>query len=256
MNPPDLSTASGRLQWARLQAGYKSPRAAARARGWNENTYRAHESGRNRYREVEAKRYGRAFSVSWVWLMHRLGDPKGSSTNLAGGFAHPEQAEYSAAGGPGGRVVPVPEIDLNAGIGNRPTAAYRQLKDGSWVPGSAVKAQALLPESWLFALGLDPAFTDVVRMQGDSMSPAIDDGDWIFVDRRVSRLASDDIYLFWDGYALTAKSLAIVPATRPLRVRILSANPKYPQDELPLDRIKIIGRVRFRIGGIVRQAGS
>jgi hypothetical protein len=188
--------------------------------------------------------------------MHRLGDPKGSSTNLAGGFAHPEQMEYSATGGPGGRLVPVPEIDLHAGIGNRPTAAYRQLKDGSWVPGSAVKAQALLPESWLFALGLDPAFTDVVRMQGDSMSPAIDDGDWIFVDRRVSRLASDDIYLFWDGYALTAKSLAIVPATRPPRVRILSANPKYPQDELPLDRIKIIGRVRFRIGGIVRQGGS
>jgi hypothetical protein len=254
VSDPDLSTPYGRLQWARLQAGYKSPRAAARARGWNENTYRAHESGRNRYRDVDAKRYGQAFAVSWVWLMHKLGQPKTRPADLAGGFAHPDQAEYGAGGEPGGRLVPVREIDMHAGVGGKAAAAYRQLKDGSWVPGGAVKAQALLPESWLFAVGLDPAFTDVVRVHGDSMSPVIEDGDWIFVDRRVWRFAADDIYLFWDGNALTAKTLAVVPASHPPRVRILSANPKYPPDELPLDRIKIIGRVRFRIGRIVRQS--
>jgi Peptidase S24-like len=253
VSDPDLSSPSGRLQWARRQAGYKSPRAAARARGWNENTYRAHESGRNRYREVEAKRYGQAFAVSWVWLMHELGQPKERPADVAGGFAHPGQAEYGAVLEAGGRLVPVREIDIHSGPGGRAAAAYRQLKNGSWVPSTAAKAQALLPEAWLFALELDPTFTDVVRMHGDAMSPAIEDGDWIFVDRRVWQFAADDIYLFWNGYAFTAKSLAVVPASHPPRIRILSINPKYPPDELPLDRIKIIGRVRFRMGRIVRQ---
>jgi hypothetical protein len=49
------------------------------------------------------------------------------------------------------------------------------------------------------------------------------------------------------------KSLAIVRGTKPPRVRIISANPKYPPDELDLDEIFIIGRVHFRLGRITRR---
>jgi phage repressor protein C with HTH and peptisase S24 domain len=82
--------------------------------------------------------------------------------------------------------------------------AYRQLKNGSWAPADAVKAEAFFPSAWLATLGLDPDFTDLVRIRGDSMSPEIEDGDWVFVDRRVHHLTADDIYLLWDGFGVVA----------------------------------------------------
>ena len=147
------------------------------------------------------------------------------------------------------------EIDISAGAGGggEMPAAYRRLKNGSWAPADAVKAEAFFPLAWLATLGLDPDFTDLVRIRGDSMSPEIEDGDWVFVDRRIHHLTADDIYLLWDGFGVVVKSLAIVRGTKPPRVRIISANPKYPPDELDLDEIFIIGRVHFRLGRITRR---
>lgn len=58
-----------RLKWARERAGFESPRAAAKNFRWNENTYKAREGGLRDYGVGEAKEYGRAFDVSWVWLL-------------------------------------------------------------------------------------------------------------------------------------------------------------------------------------------
>lgn len=65
----DLDTPGARLAWARKQAGYDSPRAAARALRWNENTYKSHDNGVRGYGVEEAQVYGRAFNVSWIWLV-------------------------------------------------------------------------------------------------------------------------------------------------------------------------------------------
>lgn len=70
--PPDLSLPSGRLRWAREEAGYRSAREAARARGWSENTYRSHEDGnrvKRGFKPEDAEKYARAFKVSEHWLM-------------------------------------------------------------------------------------------------------------------------------------------------------------------------------------------
>ena len=55
MDEPDLSTAAGRLKWARTEANFKSIRSAAKSRGWNENTYKAHEQGVNNFNAEDAK---------------------------------------------------------------------------------------------------------------------------------------------------------------------------------------------------------
>ena len=61
-----------RLQEARRAAGYESASDAARAFGWNEITYRAHEnSGRGITRQVE--RYAKAFGVTPEWLLYGRG---------------------------------------------------------------------------------------------------------------------------------------------------------------------------------------
>lgn len=77
MNPalvrlPELESLSARLRFARERAQYASPRAAARAFGWNENTYKSHENGMRapRHADLETvlRRYARGFKVPWEWL--------------------------------------------------------------------------------------------------------------------------------------------------------------------------------------------
>lgn len=59
-----------RLQEARRKAKYESPTDAARAFGWNEVTYRAHESGLRGLRRDTALRYAKAFKVPAEWLLY------------------------------------------------------------------------------------------------------------------------------------------------------------------------------------------
>lgn len=73
-----------RLQWARKQAGFSSPRAAADAFEWNPNTYKSHENGiRGKDRpppEDVVKKYARAYRVDFVWLYAGVGSPTRRST--------------------------------------------------------------------------------------------------------------------------------------------------------------------------------
>jgi transcriptional regulator with XRE-family HTH domain len=69
-----------RLALARRQAGFTGSRDAARAFGWNENTYKSHETGvragtRPPEQEV-VRKYARAFGVDFVWLLTGEGTAK------------------------------------------------------------------------------------------------------------------------------------------------------------------------------------
>ncbi len=64
-----MTDANERLAQARRDAGYATPTEAARARGWNEITYRAHENGERGIRPAAAARYAKAFRVSAGWIL-------------------------------------------------------------------------------------------------------------------------------------------------------------------------------------------
>ena len=77
--PPDLTTQSGRLVWARSAANYPSSRAAARILRWNENTYKSHETGERGKRGIppyDLEKYAKAFDVDLTWLAFGKGSPK------------------------------------------------------------------------------------------------------------------------------------------------------------------------------------
>lgn len=57
-----------RLREARA-ARYDSAAAACRAFAWKKPAYTHHENGTMSFGVDEAQRYGRAFGVSWVWLL-------------------------------------------------------------------------------------------------------------------------------------------------------------------------------------------
>ena len=63
-----------RLQEARKKAGYETASDAARAFGWNEITYRAHENATRGLRLTMAERYAKAFRVKAEWLMFGKSD--------------------------------------------------------------------------------------------------------------------------------------------------------------------------------------
>lgn len=69
-----------RLAWARRKAGFSGSREAARTFGWNENTYKSHETGARagtRPPEQEVvRRYARAFGVDFIWLLAGEGSYK------------------------------------------------------------------------------------------------------------------------------------------------------------------------------------
>lgn len=64
-----LDTPARRLKWARQnKSDYPSATSAAEARGWNPSTYRTHENGQRNFDNDQAKIYGAAYRVPWIWL--------------------------------------------------------------------------------------------------------------------------------------------------------------------------------------------
>lgn len=79
-----------RLQTARAAAGFENAVDAARAFGWNDVTYRAHENGTRGLRPDVAARYARAFKVSTGWLLTGEGGTGGGEPQGARLAARPE----------------------------------------------------------------------------------------------------------------------------------------------------------------------
>lgn len=76
--PPDLDTQAGRLVWARAAAGYRSSRQAAQLNRWNENSYKAHETGERGKTGIppdDLQKYSKAFQVDITWLAFGSGAP-------------------------------------------------------------------------------------------------------------------------------------------------------------------------------------
>jgi phage repressor protein C with HTH and peptisase S24 domain len=97
---------------------------------------------------------------------------------------------------------------------------------------------------WLRTLGTGSAEKlSIIRVQGDSMVPTLDDGDEILVDAndRGERLR-DGIYVLRVDDALVVKRLALNPITR--KVSIRSDNEAYPGwPDCDLRAIDLVGRV-------------
>jgi phage repressor protein C with HTH and peptisase S24 domain len=99
-------------------------------------------------------------------------------------------------------------------------------------------------ERWLKALtATTPSQLSIVRVEGDSMSPTLNDGDDILVDLGdCGERLRDGIYVLRIDDALVVKRLALNPMGR--RVTVQSDNPAYPDwPDCGLDEINCIGRV-------------
>ncbi len=114
-------------------------------------------------------------------------------------------------------------------------------------PGAINDAEALagkigFDEKWLRKQGLEPSKLSLIRVDGDSMAPTLNNGDDIMVDNSAAATAlRDGIHVIRLDDVLMVKRLAKGPAGR---LSVLSDNPVYPDwPDVDGGTVAIIGRV-------------
>ena len=143
-------------------------------------------------------------------------------------FGGPAESEAGV-----GDLVPVKRVPVRASAG----------------PGALPGAERGQPyfafdERWLKLLTASrPDDLSIIRVEGDSMAPTLNDGDDILVDRAgCSEALRDGIYVLRVDDSLLVKRLAIHPMGK--RVTVQSDNPAYPDwPDCSLDEVHCIGRV-------------
>lgn len=141
-------------------------------------------------------------------------------------------------------------------LGGPPVEAYTNLVTVPWLsvgasagPGSVAdgeraNAHFAFDPKWLRTIGAgDPKRMSIIRVEGDSMEPALTDGDEILVEAAGEKeRLRDGIHVLRMDDALVVKRLALNPAGR--RVSITSDNPAYPSwPDCPIKSVEIVGRV-------------
>jgi phage repressor protein C with HTH and peptisase S24 domain len=125
----------------------------------------------------------------------------------------------------------VPKLAVGASAGS-----------GALADGEALAGKVGFDETWLRHMGLDPARLSLIRVDGDSMQPTLNDGDDIMVDTAVAdRALKTGIHVLRFDGALMVKRL--LPG-RGGKLSILSDNPAYPPlEDIDASEVTVIGRV-------------
>lgn len=90
-----------------------------------------------------------------------------------------------------------------------------------------------------------PSMMRVMGVEGDSMTPTLQDGDVVLVDMNQRSPVPPGIFVLHDGMGLVAKRLEYIPMSDPPRLRIISDNQQYSPYECTAGEVNIIGRVRW-----------
>lgn len=113
---------------------------------------------------------------------------------------------------------------------------------GALADGEALAGKVGFDEQWLRKLGVEPRNVSLIRVDGDSMQPALNDGDDIMVDKGAAlKPLRDGIHVIRIDGVLMVKRLAPAPGGR---LSVLSDNPAYPSwlDRDPAE-VQVVGRV-------------
>jgi hypothetical protein len=113
---------------------------------------------------------------------------------------------------------------------------------GALMNGEPLAGKVGFDEAWLRKLGVEPANVSLIRVEGDSMQPALNDGDDIMVDRGGAlKPLRDGIHVIRIDGALMVKRLARAPGGR---LSVLSDNAAYPSwPDRDLAEVEVVGRV-------------
>ena len=128
-------------------------------------------------------------------------------------------------------LVEVARLDIGASAG-----------PGGLVDREAARQPGAFPPALLRQLGVRAAAASIIRVEGDSMAPTLEDGDEILVDRDRRRP---------DGrrgiFVLRVEGTLMVKRLRSAvgGIELVSDNPAYPPRLVPKRAVEVIGRVAW-----------
>jgi phage repressor protein C with HTH and peptisase S24 domain len=146
-------------------------------------------------------------------------------------------------GGPVQRVAAAPRARANDMVLVPKLAIGASAGAGASIDGEPVEGEVAFDPKWLRGLGADPRALSIIRVEGDSMAPTLNDGDDILVDGgdTAARLR-DGIYVLRMDDVLMVKRIARAPG--PGRISVISDNVQYRSwDDLPMTAVQLVGRV-------------
>lgn len=260
-----------RLREARLAAGFASAAEAARSLGIAPPTYTHHENGTRDFDEGAARAYARRFGVRPAWLL--LGEePRKRSTPTAEDEASgtirrvplgqefdpdPDPDETPTIGSETGRRgIPedgIAQLDVTAGMGGGGMTIVSPGvpgRSGMTFAAEHVRDYWRIPIEVLMALGLRAGDITIMPVQGDSMSPTLVEGEFVFVDTRHRLPSPDGLYAITDEFGgIVVKRIEVIgPQDDDTMVRVISDNPRHAARERLLSEMNIIGRIVRRFG--------
>lgn len=218
-------TPESRVQEIRIKREMRAADVARRA-NMDPSTYNKIDKGKRGVSPQFAKALASALGVERLELLKEIGSP----------IEFNELIEVEDTPRAIGDALKVPEIDVSpqAGMGA--------------VVSDIVEHQHPI-DHWSFPRALvsafitDPSKLTIIRVAGDSMEPDYCAGDRILVDTGHTTPSPAGVYVLWDGLGVVLKRVEVVMGSEPKRIRIMSINPAYPAYELPMDDVRINGRV-------------
>ena len=131
-----------------------------------------------------------------------------------------------------GQLQAIPRLDVGASAGH-----------GAWAEREHASGAIAFDPGWLKAMGLKADRLSLIRVEGDSMAPTLNDGDEIMVERLgpLRGATRDGIHVIRMDGTLMVKRLARAPGGR---LSVLSDNSAY-RDWPDCDpaQVEVIGRV-------------
>jgi len=110
---------------------------------------------------------------------------------------------------------------------------------GGRVADDSIEVKVAFRREWVQRKG-SPKEMVLIRVVGDSMSPTLEAGDLVLVNRGRNYIEPEGgVYAIALDDAIMVKRVQILVDA----VRIISDNPKYPPMEVPAERIKVNGKV-------------
>ncbi|MGC4366530.1 LexA family transcriptional regulator [Hydrogenophaga sp. R2] len=140
---------------------------------------------------------------------------------------------------PAGEFVMIPRLDVRLSAGN----GHEQVE----IEFTKAMPQAFRAE-WIREQKLKPSKLAAMTADGDSMEPAIFDGDSLLIDTSQTLVQDGRVYALWYDGGERVKRLFRLPGGG---LRITSDNPQHPTIEVgaaSIEHVRILGRVVHRSG--------
>lgn len=182
----------------------------------------------------------RSLNVEYEWVRHGKGpiQKQGAETEGPVGLAAPHILKYlrdvarSPAYTTGQNFVTVPKVSSRISVGacDFPEEARAQ-------------ERYAFHADWLRSIGARPGRIVLLEVEGDSMSPVLEEGDVVLIDLDRTRFREGRLFAVGIGDTLFIKRLQLNTGFRGPRMAVISVNSQYRSFECRPDDIWIAGEV-------------